>query len=62
MNVSPSYSPKIYAVHSAQVDFVTLAASVTGFAVLLVDISATWSIHAHIFSASICRPATQQFQ
>jgi len=41
MNVSPSYSPKIYVVHSAQVDLVTLAASVTGFAVLLVDISAT---------------------
>ena len=48
-------------VHAAQVDFVTWAASFTGFAVLLVSISAAWSRHAHIFSASICRPATQQF-
>jgi len=61
MNASPWHSPKICVVHSAQVDFVTWAASFTGFAVLLVNISATWSI-AHLFSASICRPATQQFQ
>jgi hypothetical protein len=61
MNASPWHSPKICVVHSAQVDFVTWAASFTGFAVLLVNISATWSI-AHPFSASICWPATQQFQ
>jgi len=60
MNASPWHSPKICVVHSAQVDFVTWAASFTGFAVLLVSVSATWSI-AHLFSASIAGQQPNNF-